>query len=251
MMATQEVKETALQGASGQQLARHEEQPQSILAVIARAAADPHIDVSKMQALLDMQERYEKRQAEIEFSAAMARLMPRLPRIEKNGTIPDNEGRIRSRFARYEDIDRVTRPLLAEEGFAISFRTEEPAPGMIRVIGTLAHRMGHSRESSVTVPIAAPPKATGTQAVGSSVSYGKRYVVVNMLNIVTVGEDNDGQGDSAPIGADQVLTIETLLQDTKTDRKRFLNWAQVTRIEDILEKNYQTAINALMAKKRQ
>lgn len=223
----------------------------SIMEVLARAASNPRVDVAKLQALLDMQVRVELRQAEVEFNAALARLMPKLPRIEKNGVIPDNAGKIRSRFARYEDIDRVTRPLLAEEGFSISFRTEEPLPGHIRVIGTLAHCMGHSRESSVTVPISAPPKATATQAVGSSVSYGKRYVVVNMLNIITVGEDTDGQEEPKPITDEQIMTLETLLQDTKSNRAKFLAWIGVEKIADILDRDYDRALKALQSKARQ
>ncbi len=226
--------------------------PQSILEVIARAAANPRVEIQKMQALLTLQMDIEKRQAEVEFNAALARLMPKLPRIEKNGVIPDNLGKIRSRFARYEDIDRVTRPLLAEEGFSISFRTEEPTPGSVRVIGRLAHCMGHALESSVTVPISAPPKATGTQAVGSSVSYGKRYVVVNMLNIICVGEDTDGQAPPSPITEEQVMNIETLLQDTKSDRAKFLAYVGegIQKVADILDRDYERAIKALQAKAR-
>ncbi len=225
--------------------------PTSIIQVIARAAADPRVDVQKMSALLDMQFKIEARQAEIEFNAALSRLMPKLPRVRKDGTIPDNNGRVRSRYARYEDVDLVTRPLLAEEGFSITFRTEDVAPSSLRVIGTLAHRMGHSRESSVTVPISAPPKATGTQAVGSSVSYGKRYVVVNMLNIITVGEDTDGQEPPSPITEEQVMNIETLLQDTKSNRVKFLAWIGVEKIADILDRDYERAIKALQSKARQ
>jgi len=120
----------------------------------------------------------------------------------------------------------------------------------VRVIGRLAHCMGHALESSVTVPISAPPKATGTQAVGSSVSYGKRYVVVNMLNIITVGEDTDGQAEPKPISEEQVLNIETLLQDTKADRSKFLAWMAVPKIEDIPEGDYDRAVKALQAKAR-
>ncbi len=226
------------------------QEPQSIMQVLARAATNPRVDVQKLQALLDMQVRVENRQAEVEFNAALARLMPLLPEIQKNGVIPDNFGKIRSRFARYEDIDRVTRPLLADEGFSISFRTEEPSPGHVRVIGTLAHRMGHTRESSITVPITAPPKASGTQAVGSSVSYAKRYIVTNMLNIVTVGDDTDGV-DLKPISAEQVLTIETLLQDAKADRAKFLAWQKVAKLEEILADNFDACVKVLEAKGRQ
>ncbi len=227
------------------------EEPQSIMAVIARAAADPRVDVTKMQALLDMQLKIEARQAEVEFNAALARLMPKLPRIQKDGTIFNKDGKtIRSRYARYEDIDLVVRPLLAEEGFSISFNTDDSVPGKLRVTGTLSHRMGHSRPTTIPLPIEGQ-FMSGAQAVGSTVSFGKRYCVIDLLNLITVGEDNDAQGDPSTVSEEQAMTIETLLQDTKADRKKFLAWAGVSSVAEILARNYGTVVKALEARKRQ
>ncbi len=225
------------------------QEPQSILAVIARAAADPRVDVQKMQALLNMQLKVETRQAEVEFNAALARLMPKLPRIEKNGAIYGRDGKLRSRYAYYEDVDAATRPILAEEGFSISFDTDNTIPKVLLVTGTLAHRMGHSQQSRLAVPTE-NAVITGAQAIGAAVSFAKRYIVINMLNIVTVGIDTDGEQPKV-ISEEQVLTLETLLQDTKSDRAKFLAWAQVSKLEDILEKDLAAAIRALAAKRRQ
>ncbi len=232
---------------TGGELERHEP---SMMEVLSRAAADPKVDVAKLQALLDMQERIQRREAEVEFNAALARLMPMLPRIEKDGIIRDKSGAIRSKYARYETIDLIIRPLLAEEGFSISFDTEDSTAGFIRVTGTLAHRMGHSRQSKITVPTSSQV-ITGAQAVGSAVSFCKRYICVNLLNIVTCEEDNDGQGDPSTISADQLLTIETMLQDFKADRGKFLRWAGVEKLENILAKDYATVIKTIQAKGRQ
>ncbi len=226
-----------------------EQQPQSIVAVIARAAADPRVDIQKMQALLDMQLKIEVRQAEVEFNAALARVMPKLPRIEKNGAIYGRDGKLRSRYAYYEDVDAATRPILAEEGFSISFDTDNSIPKILLVTGTLAHRMGHSKQSRLAVPTE-NPVITGAQAVGAAVSFAKRYIVINMLNIVTVGADTDGEQPKV-ISEDQVMTLETMLQDTKSDRAKFLAWAGVENLADILEKDLPAAIRALAAKRRQ
>ena len=47
---------------------------QSMLALITRLALDPAVDVVKLEKLLDMQERLEKRQAEAEFADALVDL---------------------------------------------------------------------------------------------------------------------------------------------------------------------------------
>jgi hypothetical protein len=41
------------------------------------------------------------------------------------------------------------------------------------------------------------------QAIGSSVSYGKRYVLCMLLNISTGGEDNDGNGAPSAVTTQQ------------------------------------------------
>src|SRR5437867_6950109 len=66
---------------------------------LAIAVADPRTDVEKMKALLDVQERLLKKQAEDAFNAAMSKLQPKLPQIDKNGAIVVR-GQIRSRYAR-------------------------------------------------------------------------------------------------------------------------------------------------------
>ncbi len=237
---------TEIEKHGGSALERQEE-PRSMMEVLAMAAADPRVDVQKLQALLDMQFRVEARNAEVEFNAALARLMPRLPSIEKDGVIMNKDKTsVRSRFATYERIDAVIRPLLAEEGFSISFGTDDSIPGKVRVTGTLAHRMGHSKPSTVTVPTE-HSQIVGAQAVGAAVSFAKRYCVINLLNIVTVGTDTDAQPAPKSIGAEEVLALETLLQDSHADRKKFLNWARVGRLEEIQEADYPAALKALQA----
>src|SRR5271166_90215 len=92
--------------------------PGELLAAIVQLARDKDVDVTKLEAFMHMQERLEARQAERAFIAAFSRLSAKLPRIAKNGTITlitkegVNKGSIP--FARYEDMDKVLRPLMAE-----------------------------------------------------------------------------------------------------------------------------------------
>lgn len=118
----------------------------SMMAVIAKAAADPNTDIAKMQALLDMQERIMKKQAEIDFSAAMSRLSGKLAevKIRRKNSVSYKKGEEAFKFATYEAIDAAIRPLLAEEGFSLSF-TSEPRQGDgggAVITGTLSHAGG-------------------------------------------------------------------------------------------------------------
>ena len=163
---------------------------EAILSVIARAAADPSVDVTKMQALLDMQLRIMERTAEAQFNAAMSRLQPKLPRIVREGKASYGQGKGGYAYARYEDIDHQIRPLLNAEGFALSFDSVW-GEKLCTIIGKLSHAGGHSTAASIPLPLDTSGGKNGIQGMGSTLSYGKRYCVGMLLNIVTVGEDDD------------------------------------------------------------
>lgn len=224
-----------------------ERREMSLIEVISVAASDPNIDPTKMAQIVDLQMRIQEKQAEIAFNEAMSRLQPKLPRIEKNGVIGINST-TKTKYAKYEDIDVAIRPLLAEEGFSISYRTAF-VEGKLIVNGILRHRMGHKEECSIPLPVDASGAKNATQGMGSTLSYGKRYTLCALLNIVTVDEDNDGNGATAePITDDQVAHIENLVQDTGADLRRFLKYMGVERLADIRTTDYRKAVDALQRK---
>lgn len=225
--------------------------PASMMQVIARATTDPRVDVQKMEALLRMQEKLVANQARADFNAAMARLQPRLPRVRKNGTVA-YKGGAAFRYAKWEDIDAAIRDLLNDEGFSLSFNTTAE-PGGIVVTGTLRHSSGHAETSSIG-PL--PPDTGGgknaVQAVGSTTSYGKRYTATNLLNLTFEGEDDDGAGGvSAFIDDASIKALADLIEETGTDLGRFLRFMGAASLSDIQANEYGTAINALMAKRKQ
>lgn len=179
----------------------------TILSVIQRAAADPACDIEKMERLMAMHERMQDRQAETTFNAAMAEMQIELPSIAERGKT--NNGK----YATFEDINDVVKPIMQKHGFAISFRVEHVQNG-VKVTGVLMHRGGHREETTMLLPSDTSGSKNAVQAVGSSVSYGKRYVMSAMLNITTRGEDDDGYaaGPTATITAPQAAQVAALLQ---------------------------------------
>ena len=193
------------------------QEPGSLLAAIVAASRDPAVDVVKLQALMDMQERLEQRDAKREFIAAYARLSAKLPRVKKNGTIELGANKGSIPFARWEDMDKIIRPLMAAEGFTLSFdsnpRTE--AGGGLVVTGELMHRDGHSRTASMPLPLDTGPGRNNLQAQGSTLSYGRRYVAEMLLNIVREGADDDGAGSEgmALISDEQKTELQDLMKE--------------------------------------
>jgi hypothetical protein len=220
------------------------------------------VNVEKMNALLDMQERLIGRQALAEFNSGFARLQGRLPRIKKNGTLeypvnkndPDGPKRKIANFARWEDIMAEIGPLMQEDGFALTF---ESAPrtgegGGLIVSGTLLHVAGHSRTASMPLPLDNSGGKNNLQGYGSTFKYGCRYTATMLLNIVTEGEDDDGvRGADEFLSAQQVKEIDALLVSSGANLGGFLDFMEVKSVEEIQVRDFAKAMNSLHAKARQ
>lgn len=162
----------------------------AVLAVISRAATDPNVDIDKMERLLAMQERITAGQSLAAYNSDMAAMQSRMPTISKDAKIIV-KGELRSTYASFENIVDTIRPLLEEYGFSVTFKTSF-VNGVLHVLGRISHRGGHSEETTIALPFDNTGSKNEVQAIGSSVSYGKRYALCMLLNITTRGEDDDG-----------------------------------------------------------
>lgn len=230
-------------------------QPTSLLTAIVQMARDPQVDVGKLDALLNMQAKMEERQAEREFIAAFTTMTRDLPRVKKSGVIdlgPDKAGKARTvAFARWEDMDTVIRPKLVENGFTLSFNSAPRDGGGLIVTGELMHRSGHVRTASIALPLDTGPGRNNTQAVGSTLSYGKRYCAEMLLNIVREGDDDDGvKGGVAYITPEQCEELSKLIADTGADEQKFLQAAGAMHLAEIPQGAFTMAKNLLLQKQR-
>lgn len=231
------------------------EAPGSLLKAIVEMAKDPSVNIPALKELMAMQERLEARQAEREFIAAFARLSADLPRVKKNGTIAlvTREGKDKGSipFARWEDVDKIVRPLMVREGFTLSFDSvvRPGEGGGLIVTATLMHRDGHTRTASMPLALDGGPGRNNLQAGGSTLSYGKRYTTEMLLNIVREGEDDDGKlGGTRFITAEQVDELRRYLKATSTDEAAFLQHFEVASVENLQVAAYAPARNMLLQK---
>ena len=164
-----------------------------------RLAKDPNVDVEKLERLIAMQERILRHNAKAAFDAAYATMQPEIPVIDEHGRI-EVKGTLRSTYAPLEDIHEVIKPITAKHGFAIRHRTEWPEDrkGIIRIVGILSHAQGHSEESIFEAPLDKSEYRTDIQSMGSTVSYGRRYTTLDLLNIATRKADDDGEKHGRP-----------------------------------------------------
>ncbi|HSH42964.1 MAG TPA: ERF family protein [Arenicellales bacterium] len=225
------------------------QEPETIMAVISRAASDPNTDAEKLDRMMQLYERLENRRSEQEFHAALAQMQVDLPEISERGEIRHN-GRLISKYAKWEDVNKAIKPVLHRYGFALSFRVA--TDDKVLVEGVLSHRMGHCERTRITLPADVSGSKNPVQAVASSVSYGKRYVAGALLNLTSGEGDDDGQaaGGIERITEQQAADLRSLMEEVGADEVKFLKYLQAERIEAIQAAAYKDAVAALERKRK-
>ena len=172
-------------------------QAESVLNMVARAASDPAVDIAKLEALMAMQERVLNKQNAQLFAADMASAQAEMEPVVKDKT----NTHIGNRYARLEAIDKAIRPIYASHGFSVRYRCENATAGAVKVVCILSHRAGHIEESAIEAPLdiggsGGKQNKTGVQAVGSTITYLRRYCLTMAFNVVMENDTDDDDGEA-------------------------------------------------------
>jgi hypothetical protein len=223
-----------------------------ILTVIARAAADPNVDIDKLERLLEMQERVYARNARAAYYQALAEMQPELPVVDEKGGIKDRAGNVQSTYALWEDVNEAIRPILSAHGFALSFKVRR-SDSEIATTGILSHRDGHCEETELALPSDTSGSKNAVQAVGSSTSYGKRYTAYALLNLTSRGEDDDGDKGGRPqsISAEQFTTLDGLADAVGADKRKLCAHLKINSLKELAASKYDYALGRLKEKNQQ
>lgn len=235
-----------------------------MLMMIERLAANKDVDITKMQALLDMRnkelERMDAqrqlelaRQAKHEFNIDYVPMSNELPLITKAHFNTFTT----SKYAKHEDINEAIKPILVKYGFALSCEIVEQTDKNVVVSAVLIHKEGH--EKSLTfkaaidnVGMEGKKNKTDLHGMASAITYAKRIAICTLLNIST-GDDKDGNVNNAPsyITSDEVAEIEKQLIELKINKDEFLKYMNVEAVEKIEFRFRSKAMNSLNAKRKQ
>lgn len=244
--------------------------PDPYLAMIERAARDPAVDLAKLQGLMAMKKEVEADRASIAFAEAFDELGPDLPVIDRKGRIvvyskadrekaggvpADAEPIQKTPYATLDDILEALREPLHKHGFSVRFEHDTTTDGRLITTAVLRHRLGHA-ERATTPPLQHDSSGSknNVQAVGSSLTYGRRYALMAVLPIVSHAPqdaDDDGKAaGSALIDGDQLIQMQQLLKDTQSDLTIFFDTIGSTGFSDMTIKQWKRGIALLNEKKR-
>ena len=219
-----------------------------LIDMIGRLASDPNSDIDKMERLMAMREKVLDREIKSAFNAALSDMQDAIPAIAERGS---GHGSIT--YAKWEDVNKVIKPILKQYGFALRFEVDTKEG--VSVTATLSHSCGFEVNTTMTSKADTSGSKNAIQAIGSSVSYLKRYTASALLNITSHGQDDDAYGtapddfDTTPWTADileaknkdELMVIAKKLKDEDMphDSRTLLQGAWAGRLKDVTKEAAQ------------
>lgn len=187
--------------------------PMQMLAVAVQRGMDP----ATLKDLMDLQQRYEKGEAEKAYNEAFAAFKAEAVTILKGRKV--DQGPLSGKsYAELIDWVQGVTPALSRHGLAASWRLTKDEPQWIEVTCTLAHVKGHSH----AVSMGGPPDVGGAkspiQARASTVTYLERYTLKAITGLAEGGDDNDGGGTNV-MPMDEISKWVKAIEATTTKAK--------------------------------
>jgi hypothetical protein len=224
----------------------------SLSEMIFALARDPDVVVEKVQAILAMKRDLEAHEAKVKFGNAMRQAqkeMPRVVRLRKN----KDTG---STFAALEDIDPIIRPIYEKYGFTLTWNSQSTTTDLVRVTCKCMHEGGHTENYELEGPRdTTGPKGTqnktGIQGTVSTASYLRRNLECFIWNVVTRGQDRDGNAAPATLTDDQWRLLKATVEKCELSPaalEKMLSIVNVNTLAEVRENNYGIFMNMLKAK---
>lgn len=156
--------------------------------------------VGELEKVMEIQERWEKKEARKSFYASMSVLQSQIPVITKRGKASfahkSGGGVTAYDYAKIEDITESIKPFLVQNRLSYRYEQETGDKQLITVTCIVTHADGHEERTIMSGYPDGSGSKNNIQMMASTVSYLRRYTLTGALGITVSGEDNDG-GDAA------------------------------------------------------
>lgn len=172
--------------------------PDQSPASMMMALMDRGASLEQVEKMMDLQERYEKREAEKAYNVAFAAFKAEAVRIIKGREVTDGPLRGRSYAELHDVVDAVT-PALSRHGLSASWKLTRDEKEWIEVTCTLKHTSGHSESVSMGGPPDTGGAKNALQARASTKSYLERYTLKAICGVAEGGDDTDGNQPPAAV----------------------------------------------------
>ncbi|WP_072389783.1 ERF family protein [Hyphomicrobium sp. CS1GBMeth3] len=233
-------------------------QTAQIFSMIERLTLDTNVPIERAEQAFGFWQKVQAEQAKKAFTAAMIDCQAEMEPIRRDA---ENK-QTKSKYATYAALDRAIRPIYTRHSFCVTHDTvPSPLPDHVRVLCFITHRDGHERVHTADMPCDGKGAKGGdvmtkTHAMGSAMSYGKRYTLGNGFNIATEADDDgnaaSGKTDAGTnfISPAQVAELEKIAKDVNADVERFCKYGKVESLAHITIANFERAKKTLLMKQK-
>jgi hypothetical protein len=162
------------------------------------AAMERGASLEQVEKMMDLQDRYERREAEKSYNVAFAAFKSEAVRIMKARTVSDGPLKGKSYAELHNVVDAVT-PALSRHGLSAAWKLTLDQKDWLEVTCTLKHVGGHSENVSMGGPPDAGGAKNALQARASTKSYLERYTLKAICGVAEGGDDTDGNPPPAAV----------------------------------------------------
>lgn len=177
--------------------------PDPWVSFMERAMRDPAFDTNKLGALLEMRHR-EMEQQRIEraeerkrtFSQALTAFQGEVDPILRDATNPF----LKNKYATLQKTVETAQPFMRNHGLNVRYVSAETAPGWLKMGIIVGHDCGYEDEPFwMTVEVTDTGSRGGklpmtpSQAMAATMTYLRRQLYTNALNLVAGEIDDDGE----------------------------------------------------------
>ena len=165
--------------------------PQNLL----KLAIEKGAGLEQLEKLMDLQERWEKKEARKMYFHAYAEFQSLKPIIKKDKKVSFTSKKTQMKteysFAKLQQIQKQIDPILSKLGLSYSFKSKEEN-NKLTILCVASHESGHQETTQMSAPMDVSGNKNPIQSIGSTNTYLMRYTLCNAFGI-SADEDNDGQ----------------------------------------------------------
>jgi len=224
---------------------------------IFKLAATGNIDLAKAEKFLELQERWEAKEAKKAYHAATAEFKKNPPQIYKD----KKNKQFNSWYTSIDSLVNTAIPELSKFGLSHSWNYGTAANGNPSVTCILTHKLGYSVSVTQDAPLTQSKNSAG-QIVTNPIQQMKStqtYLKITTFEAVTglvskeanLDDDGNASGTIELIDENKLKIIKGLLEEVKANETDFLKYMGIEKLEDMPKALFAKAKISLETRKKQ
>jgi len=163
-------------------------------AALLQLAIQKDLDITKLEKLMELQERWQAGIARKDFLTAISKFQLQCPQLKKSKEVvvrTKDGGSYKYKYSPLGDIDDQIKKPLNENSLSKRWEIKDEGD-QILVACIISHANGHSERTEMRGPKDSSGSKNAIQASGSTVTYLQRYSLIAALGLSTADEDIEG-----------------------------------------------------------